>query len=163
MTNYYDIWLKLPETPAFTGNISAMIDKIIADGGTSPTVKSVSDGNSHSQSIGTKPNAGNILLHFRLPQRLTETELLAYLEEPMVAPLPPLTVMIIQSAKKTEYIDDGNTIGHYEYETLVQANKATFLPFMSDVPDGNGGMEPPTASSDLFLSSYAGAENIELV
>ena len=130
----YDYIIRLPETPAFEDNIEAMLSLIIDDGGTSPTIKRNRDANgnitSHSFSSqkGTVPSTGVQLIHFRLPARYTESELITYLNSPMSPPIPSLRVMLIRSR---DLIINIGTEEEPEWiqEELVAINKANILQF----------------------------------
>lgn len=180
----YDIVILSVEAPAFRENNTLMVQNILEAGGTCPTfiirkgegaaipgtdpveyeqVKFAST----APMVGTKAANGKIQLHFRLSEFYTEAEVLAMLTAGMVSPIPPVTVSMIGSGFKNLWIDDGldgegNPIGHYEYHTVIQAQKAAFLPFMDDVPDGTGGMRPPNNTDTLYLSGYSLTENVEL-
>jgi len=160
--NWYDYITLLPDTPAFSNNIKLMVDMIYADNGGSPTA--LSSGENYSCVVkpmnGTGPASGKGMLHFRLPARYDESELIIYLESQMSdGPKPPIKVESIRSRDKI--IDVGD--GVFEYEVLVEAKKAKFLPYMAPVPDGSGGTRPPNISDDLFISCYQGVEPIKLV
>lgn len=180
----YDYCVSYPQTPAFDANIISMFDKIQADG-ESPTIyhksaKPTYDGEGNvidpgfegSQSRpmkGTKPANGKTLIHFRLPQRLTEAELLVYLKEDMIAPLPPLSVEYIVSRDNIIEVDNGDPEmpNTFIQEVIKAPNKAIFLPFIGDIKDGEDGngdpiMRPPNMGDDLFLSHYFGVEPLKL-
>lgn len=159
--NIYDYWIKTPQAPAFEDNINLMLDRV-EDEGSSPTL--TKRGRNHA--VGTTPNAGLALLHFRLPQRMTEAEVLAWLEQDMIAPLPKLTVLVIRSAFEHVYVDDGldgegNPIGHYEFETIVAGTTANFNVFLPDETDVNG--DPIPGQKSPYLSTYYGTAPIELI
>lgn len=180
-----DYCIESVENPAFATNIAIMIQNILKAGGTCPTITArVRDGAEipgtdpieyeqvkylgDGPMVGTKAVNGRIQLHFRLRELLTETELILMLKEGMAAPMPPVAVTSIRSAFKEIWVYDGddlegNPTGHYEYNVVMQASKATFLKYMADVPDGLGGVRPPTVNDTLTLSGYAHTDNIELV
>jgi len=154
----YDYIITLPNTPAFKDNIALMTETIISSGGTSPTIIV----NTARPMYGTKAANGKIQLHFRLREKLSETSLITFLEQGMVNPKPPITVCSIRSAFKIEG----------QYAVIMQANKATFLPYMNDVFDHMDETDPenprpvyrpPNMSDQLFLSAYHGTEHIELI
>jgi len=186
----YDYVITSVSNPKFEDNINLMTINIIEAGGTCPTFKERykngdkipgTDPIEYIQIpiIGTDPMYGSkaangkIQLHFRLREKFSESELKDFLETDMGNPKPPITVSSIRSGFKTVYVDDGqdddgNPLGHYDYDVVMQANKATFLPFMNDVQDGVDGngdpiMRPPNVNDDLYLSGYFGSEPIELV
>jgi len=158
MLNYsFDYWITLPETPAFQENIKIMIDHIEEDG-ESPTIYRNENGNAQSSANGTSVSSGKGMLNFRLPFGLDESELLAYLDEGMSNPKPPLTVESIRSSYLIQLPPDDpddpdEEPKPLEYIILYPANKAKFLPFMN----GN-----PSINDDIFLSGYSGTQAIEL-
>lgn len=166
----YDYCIMYPQTPAFDANIITMLDKIKQDG-SSPTIY-FHEGNSVTQAnpmIGSKPANGKTMLHFRLPDRYTEVELLAYLLEGMVNPTPALSVEYIVSRDKIIEVDNGDPENPNTFiqEVILAPNKAIFLPFMNDVVDsidgeGNPVMRPPNMGDSLYLSHYYGVSPLEL-
>ena len=189
MSDYYDYAITLPSTPAFSNNIEVMVTNIINAEGTCPTfVTKYKDGDKIPETdpaeyeqnpfkgtdpmVSTKLANGKIQLHFRLPLKLSEPSLLVLLKEGMANPKPPIQASSIRSAFKNVYIDDGLDeeevpIGHYEYDVIMQAQKATFLQFMPDIQDGedqdgNPIYRPPNNTDQLFLSGYFGSEPVEL-
>ena len=172
MSNYYDYIILTVTNPAFTDNVDLMIANGLAAGGTSPTIKieSIIVDDSDPENIiteikpvqkpmhGTKEKTGRIMLHFRLPVKMLETDLIDMLELGMSNPKPPISVEMIQSALKNIYVDDGvdgegNPIGHYEHDVVIEARRARFLPYMTEQTDEDGN---PLGTINEFLSGYVG-------
>ena len=181
MTDYYDYIILTVTNPAFSDNVSVMIQNGLEAGGTSPTIKIktiiLDDTDPENiitvtkpvqePMVGTKVATGRIMLHFRLPGRYEEAELITLLESGMSGPKPPLSVESIISSQNIIYIDEGpdengDPVGHYGREVIVPTSKARFLPYMNDISDGSGSTRPPNNSDQLFLSGYYGSDNIEL-
>lgn len=176
--SYYDYILLTITNPAFSENIDIMIANGLSAGGTSPTINIetiiVDDTDPEniitetkpiqSAMVGTKERIGRIMLHFRLPVKMEEAELMDMLEDGMSNPKPPVSVESIRSAIKNIYVDDGldddgNPIGHYEYDVVIRAMRAKFLPYMPENTDEDGN---PDGTINEFLSGYYGADSIEL-
>ena len=159
--NLFDYWISLPLAPAFTENISLAIKLVGENGGLSPTVNGdISDPDTplYAPAHGTKSNNGRALLHFRMPLRMNEDELIAFLESVMSNPKPPISAELIRSASKiieTIAPDTGEVT--WEYETLLVATKSTFIAFM-DAVDGS----PPGQADAIYLSGYSGSSAILL-
>ena len=163
------------ETPAFQDNIEIMVNNILDAGGTSPTeTVKFRDGDEIPDSdppafeqmpyesidamVGTGGSNGRVMFHFRLPAYYNASDLVTFLQQGMSNPLPPISVESIRSAYKIKWVDDGvdddgNPIGHYEYEITVQAMRAKFLPYMNEDAEGN---------TNEFLSGYLGSDPIQL-
>lgn len=172
MNNYYDYIILTVSNPAFTDNVDLMIRNGLAAGGTSPTIKieTVIIDDSDPENIitetklvqkpmhGTKEKTGRIMLHFRLPVKMEETDLIDMLEAGMGNPKPPVSVEMIKSVIKNVYVDDGldgdgNPIGHYEHDVIIEAKRAKFLPYMVEQTDEDGN---PLGTINEFLSGYVG-------
>lgn len=173
--HFYDYYISLPVAPAFVDNISAAIELVSSVGGESPTTYAnpastpeVPLSAIYKPMHGTKADTGRAMLHFRMPVRHDAASLLVFLESVMTGSKPPMTVEAIRSAQPTieVIIDDVVTL---EYEVIVEANKAKFLPYMRDIPDGTvdgqgiPNLRPPTLSDRIFLSHYLGSTPIETI
>ena len=157
MSEIYDCWLELPETPAFKENIDAAMAMAALDGATSVTVKAgVELGKfEYKPAVGTESSSGIHLLHIRLRKRFTEAELIAYLKEPMSGPTPHLAIMsIISRDKIIPVIVDGETVG-YEREVLKTFDKAAMLKYMPDIVTYNqDGSEASRRRPDMLTKIY---------
>ena len=158
MANYYDYIILTVSTPTFIENVDTMIMNGLMAGGTSPTISTrvveESPDNFVTKPVqramvGTKDVSGRILLHFRLPVRYTESELISFLENGLVNPKPPLSVELIRSADKIIEVEQGED-AYLDYEVIKAANKASLLPYLRDQND------------PIYLSHYLGTEPIEL-
>ena len=175
-TTIYDNFIELPVTPAFEPNIQAMFQILNDDGVTSPTstIDYTDQENPvavyHPQ-VGTVADTGKQMFHFRTRDMKRDVvELLDYLESPMTAPIPPISVLAIQSGFPIVESDLGTPEEPeivYEFDVvkpMVRTEVTRYFRIQDYNPDGTpvGNPRPPQAGDQLPVSKYDGGMDIIL-
>lgn len=151
-----DYYIAMTTSAQFSEHMEAMLAMIIADGGCSPSMFKRGDINGtifRTPMQGGKTGSARELLHFRLPFRMEENELLLYLKGVDVSPKDDLLALYIVSAFD---------VGGNSPLIIKAADKAGFLPWMEDVDDGAGGTRPIELTDNFWLSHYTGSDEEEL-